>query len=249
MDGTRSQDLEKILDNLYAHWGNVRRETIDTIGEKEALKIIDFHANNWIDIVGWIWSRYQKDEQMNIVSFQFSRVFKEIYWLQYLFLAGNYPAMYKNLRFLWEMMAQAYYVDSQYPNLSLDEQFAKARLIEDHTQGWNIVQATLCSVLRKSGNKIVHQFKPLWSELNRYVHPSVKQLDMIAEEDFSSLVTDSFHEALAKEVLKVTDSVLDTVNAIVLRKFKRVGDLAKNYKFINEWEGCLPNSLSVINNV
>lgn len=249
MDGTRSQDLEEILDNLYAHWRSVRRETIDGLGEKEALKIIDFHANNWIDIMGWISSRYQRDEQMNIVSFQFSRVFKEIYWLQYLFLAGNYPTMYKNLRFLWEMMAQAHYVDSQYPNLSLDEQFAKARLIENHTQSWNIIQPTLCSVLRESGNKIVYQFKPLWSELNRYVHPSVKQLDMIAEEDFSSLVTDSFHEALAKEVLKVTDSVLDLVNAIVLRKFKRVSELAKNYKFINEWEGCLPNSLSVIYNV
>jgi len=249
MDRVRSQDLEEILDNLYAHWRNVRRETIDGIGEKEALKIIDFHANNWIDIIGWISASYEKCEQMDIVNFQFSRVFKEIYWLQYLFLAGNYPAMYRNLRFLWEMMAQAYYVDSQYPNIRLDEQFAEARLIEDHKQSWNIIQPALCRVLKKSGNKVESQFKPLWSELNRHVHPSVKQLDMIAEEDFSSLVTDSFHEALAKEVLKVTDSVLDLVYAIVLRKFNRVSELAKNYKFINEWEGCLPNSISVIHNV
>ena len=67
MDGSRSQALEEILDNLYSHWRNVRRETINGIGEREALKIIDFHANNWIDIMGWISSRYQKDEQINDV--------------------------------------------------------------------------------------------------------------------------------------------------------------------------------------
>lgn len=242
----RIVDLERVLDNLYKHWRDVRRETIAGLSEKEAVKIVDFHANNWIDIVSWISSKYQKEEQMNIVNFQFTRVFKEIYWLQFLFFAGNYPAVCRNLRFIWEMMAQAYYVDAKHPDLGLDEQFAMAKLIEEHTRGWNIVQPTLCKVLKTSGKNIEFQFKPLWSELNRYVHPSVKQLDLIADKDFSSLITDSFNEALAKDTLRITDNILDLVYAIVLSKFSRVGKFARDYKFIHEWEECLPNTMNLI---
>jgi len=80
-DDERTKQLEDILDNLYENWREVRRETIAELGEAESLKIIGFHANNWIDITRWIGSKYERGEQMNIVSFQFSRCFKEIYWL------------------------------------------------------------------------------------------------------------------------------------------------------------------------
>ena len=49
---------------------------------------------------------------MNIVNIQFLRVFKDIYWLQFLFYTGNYPTAYRNLHYIWEMMSQAYYIDT-----------------------------------------------------------------------------------------------------------------------------------------
>lgn len=246
MKKRRQKELEDILDSLYGHWQDVRRETITSLGEKQALKIIDFHGNNWIDIISWISSTYLRQEQMNIVNFQFTRIFKEVYWLQFLFFAGNYPAVYRNLRYMWEMMSQAYYVDYKYSELSLDEQFAKVRMIEEHTQGWNIVVPTLCRVLKKSGKKIEFNFRPLWDELNRYVHPSAKQLDLIAEADFSSLVTDSFSEPLAKGVLQTTDKVLDITYAIMMKKFMKIIELVRGYKFIKEWEDCLPYTMTII---
>ncbi len=65
-DDERTKQLESILDNLYENWRVVRMETIAELGELESLKIIDFHANNWIDITRWIASKYKRSEQVNI---------------------------------------------------------------------------------------------------------------------------------------------------------------------------------------
>ena len=248
MDAERARDLENILDNLYEHWRDVRKETIEQLGEREALKIIDFHGNNWIDIVRWISSKYKREEQMNVVGFQFSRLFKEVYWLQFLFHTGNYPTAYRNLRYILEMISQAYYIDTKYPTLTLDEQIRKTGELEESVFGWNIVSSTLGKVLNKTGDEIRASFKPLWDKLNRYAHPSAKQMDLVAEQDFAALVTDSFNETLARELLTVTDKVLDIVYAIVLKRFPKAISLAREYKFIDEWEECLPITISIIGN-
>lgn len=52
MDTDRIRKFENTLDELYKHLKSVRKETIIHLGDKDALHIIDFHANNWIDIVG-----------------------------------------------------------------------------------------------------------------------------------------------------------------------------------------------------
>lgn len=82
MSVKRIKELEKTLNDLYKNLDMIRKETITHLGDKDALHIIDFHANNWIDIIKWISSKYNREEQ-KIVYFQFFRLFKEIYWLQF----------------------------------------------------------------------------------------------------------------------------------------------------------------------
>jgi hypothetical protein len=239
-------DFENILDKLYEHWREIRRETVEQLGEREALKIIDFHANNWIDMVRWISSKYRREEQMNIVLFQFSRLFKEILWLQFLFHMGNYSTAYRNLRYILEMISQAYCIAIRYPTLSLDEQIGKVKEIEKRIPSWNIVSNTLCKVLSRPEKEIQTQFRPLWDDLNKYAHPSARQMDFVAAQDFSALVTDSFNEGLARKLLRVTDKVFDLVYATVLRRFPKAIRLVQRYEFINEWQECLPNTMSII---
>ena len=246
MNRERAGNSGKYLDELYAHWGEIRKETIEQLGAREALKIVDFHGNNWIDVVRWVSSTYERQDQMNIVSFQLSRLFKEIYWLQFLFLAGNYSTAYRNLRWILELISQAYYVDAKYPTLSLDEQIEKTMEIEENVFGWNIVSSTLVKVLNRRGQQIQAFFGPLWRELNRHAHPSAKQMDLIAMEDFSALVTDSFNENLAKELLVATDRVFDIVYAVVLKRFPKAKSLVREYEFLDEWERCLPITMSII---
>jgi len=246
MNAQRASDVENILDGLYEHWKQIRRETVRQLGEREALKIIDFHANNWIDVVRWVSSEYKREKQMNIVIFQFSRLFKEIYWLQFLFHTGNYSTAYRNLRYILEMICQASYIERKYPALTLDEQIEKTREIEESVFGWNIVNSALCKVLKKTEEEILASFRPLWNNLNKYAHPSAIQMDLVAKEDFSALVTDSFNENLAKVLLEATDKVFDIVYAVVLKKFPKAIGLAQQYEFIHEWEECLPNTIGVI---
>lgn len=174
MNAGRIREVENILDNLYKYWRDIRKETIEQLGEREALKIIDFHANNWIDIVKWISSKYKREEQMNIVS------------------------------------------------------------------------SALGKALNKTGQEIQARFKPLWGHLNKYAHPSARQMDLVAEQDFSALVTDSFNEALARELLTVTDKVFDIVYAVVLKRFPKAMSLVQKYEFIDEWQECLPNTIGII---
>ena len=56
MEVEKTRKLENALDKLYKNLELIRKETITHLGGKEALHIIDFHANNWIDIIGWILS-------------------------------------------------------------------------------------------------------------------------------------------------------------------------------------------------
>lgn len=184
---------------------------------------------------------------MNIVYVQWLRLFKEIYWLQFLFYTGNYATAYRNLRYMWEMVSQAYYVDTQYPDLTLDEQFECAKRIEEErVYGWKVVSSALCMLLNKGDEETHALFKPLWDNLNIYVHPSTIQMDMVAEKDFSVLVTDSFNQQLAKELQMMTDKVMDIIYAILLTKFPKAREHARNYKFINEWEQCLPTAMQII---
>jgi len=238
--------VETFLDELYEHFKSVREDTITRLGRGDALHIIDFHGNNWIDMNSWISSKYEGEEWTQVVFLQFSRLFKEIYWLQFLFHHGNYPMIYRTLRYILELIAQSYYVDSQYPNLSLDEKMEKTEEIEESVYGWSLVKVVLCEVSDSTEESIRSNFKPLWDYLNKHVHPSAKQIDIVATEDFPSLLTDSFNEKLARDVLRATDEIFDLVNMIVVRKFSRVRELVLQYKFINEWDDYLRNTMRLV---
>lgn len=238
--------LEKSLDKLYETWKLVRRKTVKYLGKETALHLIDFHGNNWINITSWISSEYSREEQMNINYIEFQRLFKEIHWLQFLFLHSNYPMIHRNLRYILEMMSQAYYVDWKYPGLNLNKQIVKVMEIEETIFGWKLIETVLCQILNSEKKDFKEKFKPTWICLNKHVHPSAKLMDMIAEEDFSSFVTDSFSANLAKITLEIADEIFDLIYVILFAKFSRIKDSALEYKFINDWEEYLPNTMSII---
>jgi hypothetical protein len=239
----RTEEIKRALERLYEHLDDVQRDTLQGLGT-DTLHFVDFHANNWIDMVRWIDSKYTRDEQMNIVTLHFLRVFKEIYWLQLLFQNANYPMIYRNLRYILEMICQAYYADMRYPNLTLDEQVEKAKEIENEVYGWMLVGAVLRDVFTE--DNVRSRFHPLWKHLCKHVHPSPTEMDVTAVKDFSILVTDSFNEELARNAMKATDEVFDIVNTIMFRRFPRIKELAHKYEFLDEWITLLPYTVATV---
>lgn len=71
-------------------------------------------------------------------------------------------------------------------------------------------------------------------------------MNIVAEEDFSSLVTDSFNDNLARATLTVADEVFDLVYALIFRRFPHITELALKSEFINEWEEHLPCTIRTI---
>jgi hypothetical protein len=114
---------------------------------------------------------------------------------------------------------------------------------------YNSVKSVMNQILNSDDKGFEEKFKLTWIYLNKHVHPSAKQMDMVAKEDFSSFVTDSFNQNLAKATLKVVNEIFDLVYVIVFKKFSRIKKLALGYKFISEWEEYLPNTMSIMKSV
>lgn len=73
-------------------------ETMSRLGEEKAGRFVDL-ANDWIDIEGAILDSYPQDELTQSMTFlRFQGLFKELYWLQLLFLGSNYPLVIGRLR-------------------------------------------------------------------------------------------------------------------------------------------------------
>ncbi len=246
MTQNKGYDFESLINNLYDTWKDIRNDTIKNLGKETAFHIIDFHGNNWIDIMSWINSNYTREEQLNIVFFQYFRLFKEIYWLQFLFLNANYPMMYRNLRYMLEMMAQAYYIDNEYFGLPLCEQMEKIMIKEEKIYGWNLVKKVLGIVFNMDENRVNEIFHPTWVFLNKHVHSSAKQMNMIVTEDIDSLITDSFNLNLSNYVLEEVDEILDIIDVLMIDKFPKIKKNAKSYKFFNEWNQYLPYTSKII---
>jgi len=253
------QNIEKIvdvLDELYKSLDSVRDDTIKNLGEEKALHISNYHADNCIDlIVTWIPSQYKDKESNNMVFMQFTRMFKELYWLQFLFLAGNYPLIYRNLRYLLEMMAQAYYVDLKYHRLNIDEKFEKIKDLEREFYGWNLIEHILtkiCETNISESNResLIDNSHNIWKYyLNKHVHPSSIQMerDLFDEEDlYSSLVTDTFIKKCADDALTTIDYVLDLIYAIIFSSYPRIGDSLLHDKFINKWKFHSPVTMKLV---
>ena len=235
----------KKLDELYEHLEQLKVETISSLGKKEALHIIDFHGNNWIDISGWIMAEYREEVRNSLLFFYYCMVFKEICWMQLLFLMCNYSAVYRNLRYVWELIFQGYYVDSRCSDEDLDRRIELARELEEERYGWRLVNSVLKD-LGFSDNEIEKHVRPLWVYLNKHAHPSPLQFEEVARADFSILVTDAFNKELAVSLLRKTDAVFDLIHYAMLKSFSKAIGLAKKYRFLNEWKKYAPLTYSIV---
>lgn len=192
----------------------------------------------------WITNKYHREQQFTITFIQFIRLIKELHWLQFLFNHANYPVIYRNLRYVLEMMSQAWYIEWKYPNLDLNEQIDK--IIEEKVYGWNLVRPVFCEVLGIDEEYAKQKLHPTWIFLNKHVHPSAEQMNIVAEKDFSSLVTDSFNDDLARTTLRKGDKVFDLIYTLVFNRFPQIAELASESEFINEWEEHLPYTMRTI---
>jgi len=241
------EEIQKTLDFFYKLLRQRSKHTIASLGSKDALHIVDFHSNNWIEILKWINLEYKNESENSVLFFFFTLLFKEIYWLQLIFLYTNYPIVYRNLRYLWELITLGYYIEEKFPNISLDEGMDMALKIEENgTFGWRLIITSFPSILEKSIEEVKNELHPLWKYLCKHAHPSGMVFHEIAEKDFSALITDSFNDELSQALLSKLDIVFDLIYACIFKRFPKILRLAANYEFLVEWKNLIPITFNII---
>ncbi len=233
------------FESLYRHLESVREEVVSELGKGISFHIVAFHGNTWIDINSWLLVEYRKEAQSNIVILEFQRLFKEIYWFQYVFLNCNYPLIYRNLRFVWELIYRAQYVLLHHNSSSLDDQLEHLASLEKRKYGWKIIEEVLRHLLLIDERQINNEIHPLWDDLNSHVHPSTSQMIRFLEKDPRSLVTDSFNRELALSTISVTDKVFDLIFASIFKQFRAISRHTSQYRKLDGWKHRLPYTFRV----
>jgi hypothetical protein len=240
---TEIDHLLSLLGEQYEHLRKIAEETFRNLCKEQAGYFTRLE-NDWIDTLSAILNTYSKDELFDSLMYiHFSGLFKEVYWFELLFLAGNYPLLHRSLRFVWEMIFRAYHVDTyspddpEPPGPTVDDKVEwLARHEREMFQWKEFMKPTLQRLLPQAkGTEIEKYYRPLWDRLNEYVHPSKALLDRMISNAGVFLVTDTFDKEWALETIGTATVVFDLVWLAVISRFPRSAELIAQKRFHLEY--------------
>jgi hypothetical protein len=172
MNGTE----RSLVSTMQAHFVQIGKETTRALGKKKADSFVSLW-NDSFTICDAIEQTYRpEDLSPSLVWFRLATMTfsAELYWLHFLFLAGNYSLIFPRLRFLWEMVYRAYYADTYQkespkdpdgPGASLDQKSEWLEVLEEKCAlGWGkMVKRVLCQVfpLAKQEREVLDYYPQL----------------------------------------------------------------------------------------
>lgn len=224
------------LSEVYDRLKEIEQESVLKLGREKAFHFVEL-ANDWIDIQAAISRTYSYNELVQgLVYFCFFSLFKEVQWFQLHFLSGNYPLLGRSLRFVWEMIYRAYYTDTYTgdspPGPSLADKILWLEQRESTLHWGNCICPMLAKVfpLTKQEQEVREHYHNLWQSLNRYAHPSVDLVSRMMGES-ALLVTDSFDERWATEIIQDATEVFDLIWLAVISRFPKCAPLLAQQKY------------------
>ncbi len=158
-------------------------------------------------------------------------------WFQLHFLSGNYPLLGRGLRFAWELIYRAYYTDTYTgespPGPSLNDKTTWLAQRENKLRWDNCICPMLSKVLPvvEQEQEVQEYYHALWEKLtSKYVHPSVDLVSRMMGET-ALLITDSFDETWAKEIIQDGTEVFDLIWLAVISRFPRCAPLLAKQEY------------------
>jgi hypothetical protein len=159
-----------------------------------------------------------------------------VQWFQVHFLSGNYPLLGRSLRFVWEMIYRAYYTDTYTgespPGPSLGDKIVWLGQRESTLRWGNCIYPVLGKVLPivEQEQEVREHYRKLWQGLHKYVHPSVELVPRMMGES-ALLVTDSFDETWAMEIIQDATEVFDLIWLAVISRFPKCAPLLAQQEY------------------
>jgi hypothetical protein len=221
---------QSFLSQVFERCREIERQTVEVLGEEDA----DVFVNIWNDSLQFenaIDQIYGHDEwTQSLVAVRLWEFSRELVNLQTLFLCGNYSLLRSRLRFIWEMIFRGFYADTyekkspkdpDKPGPSIDDKSVwLENLEEDRGLGWGkLIKPTLCRVcpLAEKEAKVLDYYHKLWTDLNKYVHPTHFLVETMIDRDV--ILIDRFSEEWARETVTVATDVFDLIWLAVIARF------------------------------
>jgi hypothetical protein len=232
------QEIHKLLNDLYSPLKEVANEAIGKLGKEKALIYIDIF-NDWINISGEIKNQYADTELINSLLYLSQHsLMKDIYWIQLFFLTGNYPQIYRSLRYILEMSFKGYYMDTydKHPrknmeHLANDIDVKRTWVYQNEMKlyGGKFLSECLLELFPQAKvPEVMSSYKNIWETLNKHVHPTIEYLDrtMIGVPGFAMINT--FDDEWANETISISVMVFDLVWLAIISTFPNCAEKLAN---------------------
>jgi hypothetical protein len=208
------------------------RNGLDRLAEQTSRRLAAAKAqafvtlyNDWIDLSAAIIEAYPKKMlEISLVMADLSSLGKELVWMHRLLHWGNYPTVFRNLRYAWELISLAVIADA--PNSIVATSGAHSGKSIDVKLAWldrrafklnwrTAIRPLLQGVVERSEHGY---FGCLWGRLNKCVHASAKIRSRLMGES-AAAVKDAFDQTWAEETCQISTDVFDIIWLLILRRF------------------------------
>lgn len=160
-------------------------------------------------------SEFEKHNSLWI--FRLAELQHLIGWVMISVLYGKYHQAIRELRYMFDSMAQAYYLDAEHPAASITCKLEILKEIEKQAFGARLID--------KPHVDHKQALKSLYSALSKYAHSSYEELaPLIKEGKVQWRVTFAFDEQQFSRTVEFTNKVMD---AVCLMIFSRFPDVAR----------------------
>jgi hypothetical protein len=221
----------------------IEKETLAK--NREKADILIEHLDNWIDTIRPI-IKNNPELNRSLIGIRFSETFTDMQLTVFSIFSGCYFQAVRNLRFTFESMIHAFYLESKYeeiyPDLFLElivqtddevdfQKRLEKRLRNEYPQRLDKFRditgfsATIIDKLPFLPDE-KDRLKITYHKLSSMVHPAPEQIKKIIENP-DLIFTFSYNEKFFNECVELTDEVMDAAFAIVLYRFP---DVKQNIK-------------------
>jgi len=239
----RSSNSVSFISGEYKIFKEIEKETLEK--NREKADILVEHLNNWIDTIRPI-IKNNPELNRSLIGVKFIDTFAEMRLTVFSIFSGCYFQAVRNLRFIFESMTHAYYLESEFeeifPDLFLelidqpDDAVDFQKRLEDRLRieypqrkgqfrditGFSVTTIDKLPFLldEKESLKITYR------KLSRFVHPAPEQIRKVIENP-DLIFTFFYNEEFFNECIELTDEVMDLTFAVVLHRFPDVKEKIK----------------------
>lgn len=235
------------IEQQCAHLVPIERQTIEILGEKKAAFFLNA-SNDSVRVGAAVYKAYPADTGFDLMLPTLGELFKEARWFHTLFVAGNYSLLISRLRFIWESIFRAYFVehypmgDSREWPLPGQSNEEKLLWLEVHGHKLNLkncIKPVLLAVFPHAARdeSIFKNCQDMFLYLHKYAHPSAYLLDRKMVKP-ALLFTDAFDEEWAMQTLDIGTRVFSLIWMAVFahypNAFEEVEPFEGEYPVVSE---------------